>query len=102
MHMAEVAVEVVAKVVSEAEEEIILTDNGQDRFKTRRVDPLHRSLKRTLHTYKATSLTAVTAGRPINILLQSREPQSMSGQSSNTAAVYAVVLLIAVIYLLAM
>ena len=87
--MAEVEVEVVAKVVAEAAEEIVLTDHGQDRYKTRRADPLHRSLKGTLLTYKATYLTAVTAGRPINILMQSRESQSMSGQSSNTAAIYA-------------
>ena len=65
--MAEGAVEVVAKVVVEAVEEIVLTDHGQDRYKTRRVDPLHRSSKGTLLTYKAISLTAVTAGRSINI-----------------------------------
>ena len=87
--MVEGAVEVVAKVVAEAAEEIVLTDHGQDRYKTRRADPLHRSLKVTLLNYKAASLTAVTAGRPINILLQSRESQSMSGQSSNTAEIYA-------------
>ena len=48
--MAEGAVEVVAKVVAEAAEEIVLTDNGQDRYKTRISDPLHRSLKGTLLT----------------------------------------------------
>ena len=79
----------VAKVVSEASEEIVLTNHGQDRYRTIRADPLHRSLKGTLLTYKVTSLTAVTAGRQTNILLQSRESQSMSGQSSNTAAIYA-------------
>ena len=83
--MEDGAVEVVAKVVAEAAEEIVLTDHVQDRYKTRKSDPLHRILKVTLLTYKATSLTAVTAGRLINILLQSRESQSMSGQSSNTA-----------------
>ena len=87
--MAERAVEVAAKAVAEAAEEIVLTNHGQDRYKTRRADPLHRSLKGNLLTYKATSLTAVTAGRPINILMQSRESQSMSGQSSNTAVIYA-------------
>ena len=65
--MAEGAVEVVAKVVAEAAEEIVLSDHGQDRYKTRRADPLHISLKGTLLTYKAISLTAETAGRPINI-----------------------------------
>ena len=70
--MAEGAVEVVAKVVAEEAEESVLTDHVQDRYKTRRADPLHRSLKGTLMTQKATSLNAVTAGRPINILLQSR------------------------------
>ena len=42
MNMAEGAVEVVAKVVveaTEAAEEIVLTDHGQDRYKTRGVDP---------------------------------------------------------------
>ena len=48
--MAEGAVEVVAKVVAEAEEEIVLTDHGQDRYKTRRADPLHRSSKVNLLT----------------------------------------------------
>ena len=70
--MAEGAVEVVAKVVAEAAEEIVLTDHGQERYRTRRSDPSHRSLKGNLLTYKAVSLTAVTAGRPKNILLQSR------------------------------
>ena len=79
----------VAKVVAEAAEEIVLINRGQDRYKTRRADPLHRSLKGTLLTQKATSLTAVTAVRPINILLKSRELQSISGQSSNKAAIYA-------------
>ena len=50
MHMAEGAVEVVAKVVAEAAEEIVLTDHGQDRYKTRRADLLHRSLKGPLLT----------------------------------------------------
>ena len=45
--MAEGAVEVVAKEVAEAAEEIVRTDHGQDRYKTRREDPLHRSLKGT-------------------------------------------------------
>ena len=79
--MAEEVVDVVTKVVVETAEEIVLTYHGQDRYKTIRADPLHRSSKGTLLTYKATSLTAVTAGRPINILLQSRESQSMLGQS---------------------
>ena len=48
--MSEEAVEALAKVVAEAEEEIVLTDHGQDRYKTRRADPLHRSLKGTLLT----------------------------------------------------
>ena len=43
--MAEGAVEVVEKVVAEAAEEIVLTDHGQDRHKTRRAEPWHRSLK---------------------------------------------------------
>ena len=37
--MAEGAVEVVAKVVAEGAEEIILTNHGQDRYRTRRTDP---------------------------------------------------------------
>ena len=37
MHMEEGVVEVVAKVVTEASEEIVLTDHGQDRYKIRRV-----------------------------------------------------------------
>ena len=65
--MAEGAVEVAAKAVADAAEEIVLTNHGQDRYKTRRADPLHRSSKVTLLTYKAIYLTAVTAGRPINI-----------------------------------
>ena len=48
--MVEGAVEVVAKVVAEAAEEIVLTNYGQDRYKTRRADPLHRRLKETLMT----------------------------------------------------
>ena len=84
--MAEEAVEVLEKVPEEAEEEIIRTDHGQDRYRTKRVDPYHISLNVTLLTYKVTSLTAVTAGRQTNILLKSRESQNMSGQSSNTAA----------------
>ena len=48
--MTEGAVEVVAKVVEEAAEGIVLTDHGQDRYRTRRADPLHRSLKGTLWT----------------------------------------------------
>ena len=43
-------VELVAKVAAEAAEEIVLTDHGQDRYKTRRADPLHRSSKGTLLT----------------------------------------------------
>ena len=48
--MAEGAVEVVAKVVEESAEEIVLTDHGQDRYKTRGADPLHRSLEGNLLT----------------------------------------------------
>ena len=48
--MAEGAAEVVARVVEEAAEEIVLTNHGQDRYKTRRADPLHRSSKGTLLT----------------------------------------------------
>ena len=48
--MAEGTVEVVAKVVAEAAEEIVLTDHGQDRYRTRRVDPSHGSLKGTILT----------------------------------------------------
>ena len=48
--MAEGVVEVVAKVVAEAVEEIVLADHGQDRYRTRRAEPLHRSLKGTLLT----------------------------------------------------
>ena len=43
--MAEGAVEMLAKVVAEAAEEIVLTDYGQDRYKTRRAEPCHISLK---------------------------------------------------------
>ena len=50
MYMAEEAVEVLAKVVAEAEEETVLTDHGQDRYRNRRADPLHRNLKGTLLT----------------------------------------------------
>ena len=39
MHMSEEAVEALAKVVAEAVEEIVLTDHGQDRYRTRRADP---------------------------------------------------------------
>ena len=38
MHIAEEAVEVVAMVVAEGAEEIILTNHGQDRYRTRRTD----------------------------------------------------------------
>ena len=48
--MAEGEVEVVEKEVEEAVDEIVLTDHGQDRYKTRRADPLHRILKGTLMT----------------------------------------------------
>ena len=48
--MVEGAVEVVAKVVAEAAEEAVLTNHGQDRYKTRGADPLHRSFKGTLLT----------------------------------------------------
>ena len=48
--MAEGAVDLVAKVVAEVAEEIVLTNHGQDRYKTRRADPLHRSLKGVLLT----------------------------------------------------
>ena len=44
------SVEVVAKVVTEVVEEIVLTDNGQDRYRTIRADPSHLSLKGTLLT----------------------------------------------------
>ena len=53
MHRVEGEVEVVAKVAAEAveaAEAMVLTDHGQDRYKTRRVDLLHRSLKGTLLT----------------------------------------------------
>ena len=50
MHMTEGAVDVVAKVVEEAEEEIVLTNHGRDRYKTRRADLLHISLKGNLLT----------------------------------------------------
>ena len=50
MHMSEEAVEVLAKVVAAAEEEIVLTNHGHDRYRTRRADPLHKSLKGTLLT----------------------------------------------------
>ena len=46
--MAEEAVEVAAKVVAEVVEEIVITNHGQDRYRTRISDPLHRSLKGTL------------------------------------------------------
>ena len=46
--MSEEAVEVLAKAAVEAEEEIVRTDHGQDRYRTKRVDPYHRSLKGTL------------------------------------------------------
>ena len=46
--MAEGEVEVVAKVVAEAADEIVITDHGQDRYKTRIADLLHGSLKGTL------------------------------------------------------
>ena len=48
--MAEEAVEALEKVVAEAEEETVLTDHVQDRYRTIRADPLHRSLKGTLLT----------------------------------------------------
>ena len=48
--MAEGAVEVVAKVVAEAAEDTVLTNHGQDRYKTRGVDPLHKNLKGTILT----------------------------------------------------
>ena len=48
--MAEEAVEVVAKVVADAAEVIVLTDYGQERYKNRRADKLHRSLKGILLT----------------------------------------------------
>ena len=46
--MAEEAVEALAKVVAEAEEEAVLTDHGQDRYITIIAYLLHRSLKGTL------------------------------------------------------
>ena len=48
--MAEEAVEVLAKVPAEAEEEIVQIDRGQDRYKTKRVDRYNRILKGTLLT----------------------------------------------------
>ena len=48
--MAEGAAGVVARVVAEAAEEIVLTNHGQDRYRTIRADQLHRSLKGTLLT----------------------------------------------------
>ena len=48
--MAEEVVDVLAKVVAEVEEEIVLTNHGQDRYRTIRAYPLHRSLKGTLLT----------------------------------------------------
>ena len=36
--MTEEAVEALAKVVAEAEEEIVLTNHGQDRYRTIRAD----------------------------------------------------------------
>ena len=48
--MAKEAVEVLAKVPAEAEEKIVRIDRGQDRYRTRRVDPYHRSLKGNLLT----------------------------------------------------
>ena len=43
--MTEEATEALAKVVAEAEEEIVVTDHGQERYRTIRADPQHRSLK---------------------------------------------------------
>ena len=37
--MAEEALEDMAKGVAEAEEETVLTNHGQDRYKTKRADP---------------------------------------------------------------
>ena len=37
--MAEESREALVKVVAEAEEEIVLTDHGQDRYRIRRADP---------------------------------------------------------------
>ena len=48
--MEEEAVDVLAKVAAEAEEEIVRTDHDQDRYRNRRVDPFHISLKGTLLT----------------------------------------------------
>ena len=46
--MAEGAIEAQAKVPVEVEEEIVRIDRGQDRYRIKRVDPYHRSLKGTL------------------------------------------------------
>ena len=48
--MAKEAVEALAKVVEEAAKEIVLTNHGQDRYRTIRADPLYRSVKGTLLT----------------------------------------------------
>ena len=37
-----------AKVPAEVEEEIVQIDRGQDRYRIKRVDPYHRSLKGTI------------------------------------------------------
>ena len=86
--MAEETVEAQAKVLVEVVEEIVRIDRGQDRYRIKRADPYHRILKGTLLIYKVKSLTEVTAGGLTNTLLQSRESQSMSVQSTNTAATY--------------
>ena len=46
--MAEEAVEAQAKVPVEVEEEIVRIDRRQERYRIKRVDPYHRSLKGTL------------------------------------------------------
>ena len=46
--MEEEAVEVLAKVPVEVEEEIVRIDREQARYRTKRVDPYHRILKGTL------------------------------------------------------
>ena len=46
--MAEEAVEAQAKVLVEVEEEIVRINRGQYRYRIKRVDPYHRSLKGNL------------------------------------------------------
>ena len=46
--MTDEAVEAQAKVPVEVEEETVLIDRGQDRYRIKILDPYHRSLKGTL------------------------------------------------------